>query len=63
MIMNEIRSILQVLRQDIDVQRFTKDQCKLKEAGMVQGTVRLGQVSQRDRVRRFNRLGQIFRQS
>jgi hypothetical protein len=62
MIMNEVRCILQVLRQGIDVQRLTRDVDKLRAAGMVQDTVHLGQVSQRDRVRRLNRLGQIFRQ-
>jgi hypothetical protein len=62
MIMNEVRCILQVFRQGIDVQRLTEDVGKLRAAGMVQGTVHLGQVSQRDRVRRPNRLGQIFRQ-
>jgi hypothetical protein len=46
MIMKEIRSILQVFWQGIDVQRLTEDVRKLREAGMVQGTVQLGQVSQ-----------------
>jgi division protein CdvB (Snf7/Vps24/ESCRT-III family) len=46
MIMNEIRSILQVFRQGINVQRLTEDVSKLRAAGMVQGTVHLGQVSQ-----------------
>jgi hypothetical protein len=59
-IMNEVRCILQVFRQGIDVQHLTEDVRKLREAGMVQGTVNLGQVSQRDRVRRLNRLGQIL---
>jgi hypothetical protein len=46
MIMNEIRCILQAFRQVIDVQRLTEDVSKLRAAGMVQGTVHLGQVSQ-----------------
>jgi hypothetical protein len=46
MIMNEIRSILLVFRQGIDVQRLTEDVSELRAAGMVQGTVHLGQVSQ-----------------
>jgi hypothetical protein len=46
MIMNEIRSILKVFRQVIDVQRLTEDVSKLRAAGMVQGTANLGQVSQ-----------------
>jgi hypothetical protein len=46
MTMNEIRSILQVFRQGIDVQRLTEDVIKLRAAGMVQGTVHVGQVSQ-----------------
>jgi hypothetical protein len=46
MIMNDIRSILQVFRQGIDVQRLTEDVSKLRAAGMVQGTVPFGQVSQ-----------------
>jgi hypothetical protein len=46
MIMNEIRSILQVFLQGIDVQRLAEYMSKLRAAGMVQGTVHLGQVSQ-----------------
>jgi division protein CdvB (Snf7/Vps24/ESCRT-III family) len=45
MIMNEIRCILQVFRQGIDVQRLMEDVSKLRASGMVQGTVHLGQVS------------------
>jgi hypothetical protein len=62
MIMNEVRCILQVFRQGIDVQRLKEDVGKLRAAGMVQGTVHLGQDIQRNRERRLNRLGQIFRQ-
>jgi hypothetical protein len=46
MIMNKIRRILQVFRQVIDVQRMTEDVSRLRAAGMVQGTVHLGHVSQ-----------------
>jgi hypothetical protein len=46
MVMNEIRCILQVFRQGINVQRLTEDVRKLRAAGMVQGTMHLGQVSQ-----------------
>jgi hypothetical protein len=59
-IMKEVRCILQVLRQGIDVQRLIKDVGKLQANEMVQGTVHLRQVSQRDRVRRLNRLGQLL---
>jgi hypothetical protein len=45
-IMNKIRCILQVFRQGIDVQRLTEDVSELLAAGMVQGSARLGQVSQ-----------------
>jgi hypothetical protein len=62
MIMNEVRCILQVFRQGIDVQRLTEDVRKLRAAGIVQGTVHLWQVSQRDRVRQLDKLDQIFRQ-
>jgi hypothetical protein len=51
MFVKDVRSILQVLRKDIDVQRLTEDVGKLRAAGIVQGTVHLGQVSKRDRVR------------
>jgi hypothetical protein len=61
--MNEIRCMLQVLRQGMDVQRLTEDVGKLRAAGMAQGTVHIGKVSQRDRVRRLNRIGQLCRQS
>jgi hypothetical protein len=62
-IMNEIRCMLQVLRQGMDVQRLTEDVGKLRAAGMAQGTVHIGKVSQQDRVRRLNRIGQLCRQS
>jgi hypothetical protein len=39
-----------------------EDVGKLRAAGVIQGTVHLWQVSQRNRVRRLNRLGQIVRQ-
>jgi hypothetical protein len=55
-IMNEVRCIQQVFRQGIDVQHLTGDVSKLRAAGMVQGTVHVGQVSQRDRIRRLKRL-------
>jgi type II secretory pathway component PulK len=62
MIMNEVRSFLQVFRQGTEVQRLTEDVEKLRAAWMVQGTVHIGQVSLRDRVRRLNILRQIVRQ-
>jgi hypothetical protein len=46
MILNEIRSILEVYRQGIDVQCLTEDVSELRAAAMVQGTVHFGQVSQ-----------------
>jgi hypothetical protein len=61
MIMDEVRGILQVFRQGIEVSCLTKDVGKLLATGMVQDTVYLGQVRQRDRVRRLNRLGQLSR--
>jgi hypothetical protein len=44
-IMNEVRCILQVVQQIVEVQRLTNYVGKLRACGMVQGTAHLGKSS------------------